>query len=145
MRMADITAVIETMENRWMRAWVNRDPKALKAMTASNFILLTGSKPPAILDRPSWLEGIVKRWDCSSYRFVDVYVRSLGPVALFAARLEIKATMDGKDASGTVWVSDLWRKGRFRRSWKLVQRIVSKTDEDPHLPKAIRSLQLWKA
>ena len=142
--MADLTPVIETMENRWMRAWVNRDPKALKAMTASNFILLTGSTPPALLDRPSWLEAIVKRWDCSSYRFVDVYVRSLGSVVLFAARLEIKATMDGKDASGTVWVADLWRKGRVRRSWKLVQRVISRPDDDPSLAKAIKSLQLWK-
>jgi hypothetical protein len=142
--MADLTPVIEIMENRWMRAWVNRDPKALKAMTASNFILLTGSTPPAILDRPSWLEAIVKRWDCSSYRFVDVYVRGLGSVVLFAARLEIKATMDGKDASGTVWVADLWRKGRVRRSWKLVQRVISRPDDDPGIAKAIKSLQLWK-
>jgi len=142
--MADLTPVIETMENRWMRAWVNRDPKALKAMTASNFILLTGSTPPALLDRPSWLEAIVKRWDYSSYRFVDVYVRSLGSVVLFAARLEIKATMDGKDASGTVWVADLWRKGRVRRSWKLVQRVISRPDDDPSLARAIKSLQLWK-
>jgi len=142
--MADLTPVIETMEHRWMRAWVNRDPKALKAITTSDFILLTGSKPPAILDRPSWLEAIVKRWDCSSYRFVDVYVRSLGSVALFAARMEIKATMDGQDASGTLWVADLWRKGRVRRSWKLTQRIVSKSDDDPSIAKAIKSLQLWK-
>src|SRR5206468_9732950 len=61
--MADFSPVIETMEHRWMRAWVNRDVKALKAITASNFILLTGSKPPAILDRPSWLEAVAKRWD----------------------------------------------------------------------------------
>ncbi len=35
--MADLTPVIETMENRWMRAWVNGDLKAMKA--ASNFRL----------------------------------------------------------------------------------------------------------
>ena len=142
--MADLTPIIETMENRWMRAWVNGDAKALKAITASNFILLTGSKPPAILDRPSWLEAVDKRYECSSYRFADIYVRSLGSVVLFAARLELKATMDGRDWSGTVWVSDLWRKGRVRRSWKLVQRILSKPDDNPDLPKAVRALQLWK-
>jgi ketosteroid isomerase-like protein len=142
--MADLTPVIETMEHRWMRAWVNRDPKALKAITASDFILLTGSTPPALLDRPSWLEAMKDRYDCSSYRFADVYVRSLGSLALFAGRLDIKATMDGKDVSGTVWVTDLWRKGRVRRSWKLVQRTVSKPD-DAALAKAIKSLQLWKA
>jgi ketosteroid isomerase-like protein len=142
--MADLTPVIETMEHRWMRAWVGRDIKALKAITAKDFILLTGSKPPAILDRPSWLEAAAKRWDCSSYRFGDIYVREVGGLAVFAAPLELKATMDGRDWSGNVWVTDLWRKGRVRRGWKLAQRIVAKADDNAELPKAIRALQLWK-
>ena len=51
--------------------------------------------------------------------------------------------MDGRDCSGQVFVTDLWRKRRLR-GWKMVQRIVSKIDEDPELPRAIKSLQLWK-
>ena len=142
--MADLSPVIETMEHRWMRAWVNREAKALKGLTASDFILLTASKPAMILDRPSWLDAVAKRWDCSSYRFGDIYVRSVGSVALFAASLELKATLDGRDWSGTVFVTDLWRKGKVRRSWKLAQRIVSRADDNRELPKAIKSLQLWK-
>jgi hypothetical protein len=142
--MSDLTPVIETMEHRWMRAWVNRDSKALKGLTASNFILLTASKPPMILDRPSWLEAAASRWDCSSYRFGDIYVRSIGSAALFAASLELKATMDGRDWSGTVFVTDLWRKGRVRRSWKLAQRVVSRPDDSRDLAAGIKSLQLWK-
>ena len=45
---------------------------------------------------------------------------------------------------GSLWVTDVWRKGRVRRGWKLVQRVLSKTDDNPKLPAAIRSLQLWK-
>ena len=142
--MANLTPVIETMEHRWMRAWVNREAKALKGLTASDFILLTASKPPMILDRPSWLDAAAKRWDCSSYRFGDIYVRSVGSVAVFAASLELKATLDGRDWSGTVFVTDLWRKGKVRRGWKLSQRIVSRADDNRELPKAIKSLQLWK-
>jgi len=142
--MPDLTPVIETMEHRWMRAWVNRDSKALKAITASNFILLTASKPAAILDRRSWLEAIGKRYDCLSYRFENIYVRDFGNVALFSASIDLHATMDGRDWSGTVFVTDLWRKGRVRRAWKLAQRAVSKLDDNPELPKAIRSLQLWR-
>jgi len=142
--MADLTPVIETMEHRWMRAWVGRDVKAMKAITAKDFILLTGSKPPAILDRPSWIEAAAKRWDCSSYRFGDIYVREVGGIALFTAPVELKATMDGRDWSGHFWVSDLWRKGRVRRGWKLGQRIVTRADDNAELPKAIRALQLWK-
>ena len=142
--MAELTPVIETMEHRWMRAWVGRDLKVLKALTAKDFILLTGSKPPAILDRPSWLEAAAKRWDCSSYRFGDIYVREVGGLGLFAAPIELKATMDGRDWSGHFWVTDLWRKGRVRRGWKLAQRIIARADDNAELPKAIRALQLWK-
>ena len=142
--MADLTPVIETLEHRWMRAWVNRDARALKAITAKDFILLSASRPTMILDRPSWLEAAANRWDCSSYRFGDIYVRSVGSVAVFAASVELKATMDGRDWSGTVFVTDLWRKGRVRRGWKLAQRIVSKVDDRAELPKTIRALQLWK-
>lgn len=142
--MADLTPVIETMEHRWMRAWVNREIKELKALTARNFILLTASKPPAILDRPSWLEAADKRYHCSAYRFGHISVLDHGSAAVFAAPLELKATMDGRDWSGTVFVTDLWRKGRVRRGWKLVQRVVSRPDEDPAVPKAIRALQLWR-
>ena len=142
--MSEVTSTIETLEHRWMRAWVNCGVKTLKALTARDFILLTGSKPAAILDRPSWLEAAADRYRCSSFRFGDVYVRNLGSVALFATLLEVRASMDGRDWSGPMWVSDLRRKGRVRRRWKLAQRIVSRADEDPQLPRAIKSLQLWK-
>jgi hypothetical protein len=142
--MADLTPVIETMEHRWMRAWVNCDIKALKAITSKGFILLMGSKPPAILDRPSWLEAAARRWHCSAYRFGDILVRSEANVALFAAAVEIEASLDGRDWSGTFWITDVWRKGRVQRGWKLVQRVVSRRDDDPQVAKAIRSLQLWK-
>ena len=143
--MADLTPVIETMENRWMRAWVQRDTKALKALTARNFILLTGSKPPVILDSKSFVEAAVTRYLCTSYRFGDLYVREVGGIALFASQLDLKATMDGEDLSGRFWVTDLWRKGRIRRSWRIAQRVVSRIDETPQVPAAIRDLQLWKS
>jgi uncharacterized protein DUF4440 len=142
--MSDLTPVIETMEHRWMRAWVNGDARALKAITSRSFILLMGSKPPTILDRPSWLEAAAKRYHCSSYRFGDFTVLDHGAITVFAGLLELKATMDGRDWSGPVFVTDLWRKGRVRRSWKLVQRVVSKADDNPELSKGIRALQLWK-
>jgi ketosteroid isomerase-like protein len=141
--MADLAPVIETLEHRWMRAWVSRDAKAMKAITARGFILLTGSKPPAILDRPSWLDAATERYLCSSYRFGDIDVRSHGNVAIFAAEVELKATMDGHDWSGSLWVTDVWRKKRIG-GWKLVQRVLSRGDGNPQLPAAIRSLQLWK-
>ena len=143
--MSDLTPEIETLENRWMRAWVQRDLRALKSVTASDFILLSGSKPPAILDQKSWLDAATTRWLCTSFRFGDIYVRRVGGAVLFASQLELNSTLDGEEWSGTFWVTDLWRKGRIRRGWRMAQRVMSRVDEDPKLPAAVRSLQLWKS
>ena len=142
--MADIHPVIETMENRWMRAWMKGDTRELKALTSRNFRMVMGSKPATILDFKSWIEAAGKRYRCKSYRFGDVYAREIGGVAVFATQLELQATMDGEDWSGQFWVTDIWRKGRVRRKWRMVERIVSQPDQREDVPAAVRSLQLWR-
>ena len=142
--MADLLPVIETLENRWMRAWGSRDLRTLKALTSRNFMLLVGTKPPVILDARSWLEAAGTRFTCSGYRFGDIYVRALGPTALFACEVELQAMVDGHDWSGRVWITDLWRRSPVRRSWRMVERVVSRPEDDPQLPVAIRSMQLWR-
>lgn len=141
--MAELSPVIEMMENRWMRAWVGGDLKELKALTARDFILVVGSKPAMILDYPSWIEAADKSWSCSSYRFGDVHVRSLGGRALFASQLELKSKLNGKDWSGRMWVTDVWRKRRIG-GWRMAGRLLSRTEDDKEIPAAIKSLQLWK-
>jgi hypothetical protein len=141
--MADLTAQIETMENQYMRAWAQCDLPALKSLTAGNFHLLVGSKPATMLDRPSWLEAATKRFLCNSYRFGDIYVRNLGSTVLFASQLEMKASLDDFDWSGRMWLTDLWRKGRVRRRWRLVERVLSRVEEDRQVPAGIKAMQLW--
>lgn len=142
--MADIHPIIETMENRWMRAWLTADTRELKALTSRNFRMVVASKPPMILDSKSWLEAAGKRYRCKSYRFGEIYAREIGAIAVFATQLELKATMDGHDWSGQFWVTDIWRKGRVRRKWRMVERIVSQPDEREDVASAVRSLQLWR-
>ncbi len=142
--MAALAPVIETMEHCWMRAWVAGDTRTLKAMTSRNFRMIMGSTPSAMLDSKSWLEAAAKRFRCKSYRLGDIYVRDLGGLVIFATQLEMKATMDGHDWSGRFWVTDLWRKGRVRRKWQLVERVLSRPEDNQDVPAAIRSLQLWR-
>jgi hypothetical protein len=52
--------------------------------------------------------------------------------------------MDGHDWSGSVWVTDLWRKSRVRRRWRIVERVISAPDVRPDVAAAIKSLQLWR-
>lgn len=142
--MADLLPVIETCEHRWMRAWISRDAKALKALTSRKFIMLVGSKPPVILDSKSWLEAATSHYRCKSYRFGSIYVRDLGSLALFASEVEIEATIGSHEWSGRIWVTDLWRKGRVRRSWRMLERVISRTEDQAEIPAAVRSLQLWR-
>jgi hypothetical protein len=142
--MADLAATIETMEHRWMRAWMARDRKVLKALTSSNFRMVISSRPPVILDAGSWLEAATSRYLCKSYRFGEIYARDLGPVVIFATHVDLQATMDKDDWSGDMWVTDIWRKSKVRRSWRMLERVLSRPEEGPQVPAAVRSLQLWR-
>jgi hypothetical protein len=142
--MANLHPLIETLERSYMRAWITGDSKALKALTARNFRMVIAAKPSVILDYKSWVDAATTRYLCSSYRFGDIYVRDLGAMTIFATRLEIEATMDGHDWSGEYWITDLWRKSRVRRNWRMVERVISRPEENPDAAAAIRSLQLWR-
>jgi len=109
--MADPSPAIETMENRWMRAWVAGDSR--------------------------------KRWVCKSFRFRDLYARRIGALAVFSSQIELTSTLDGKDWSGAIWVTDLWRKRRIG-GWKMIHRALSRVEDDGEVPAAIGKLQLWR-
>lgn len=142
--MADILPIVEMLENRWMRAWVNGDLREMKALTSRKFRMVIGSKPCSILDASSWFAAAKDRYVCTGYRFGDIYARRLGSVAVFATRLELKATMDGHDWTGDFWVTDIWSKSRVRRNWQMVERVLSRPETNKDVPAAIRSLQLWR-
>lgn len=141
--MSDILPLLETLENQWMRAWISGDAKALKNLTARNFRMVIGSKPSVLLDGKSWIAASTDRFSCRGYRFGDMYARDLGSVAIFATQLEIEASIDGHDWSGRMWVTDIWKKSGVRRNWRMVERVLSRPEDDEAIPAAIRSLQLW--
>ena len=68
----------------------------------------------------------------------------LAVALVFATQLDLKASIDGHDWSGRMWVTDIWRRGTVRRSWRMVERVLSRPEEDGQVPAAIRELQLWR-
>lgn len=142
--MDQFAAKIETLEHHWMRSWMQRDRNAMKSLASRDFIFLLGSTKPAILDRASWIEAATTRFRCSSYRFGEVYVRRHGSSAVFAAPLTIEASLGDNDWSGTAWVTDMWTRTPVRRKWRLLERVLSRPDENAQRPPAIRSMQLWR-
>lgn len=142
--MVNFESTLEALEHQWMRAWIQSDRKVLKGITARDFIFLLGSEPPAILDRASWLAAAGSRLTCTGYRFGSVYIRRHGTAATFASLLKLDGKMDGKEWSGTMWVTDLWRRKGIRQSWMLAERILTRPEEDTAYTPALRSMQLWK-
>ena len=108
------------------------------------FRMVVGSKPSVLLDASSFLQAATSSFTCESYRFGDIYARNLGGVIVFATQLDLKASIDGHDWSGRMWVTDIWRKSGVRRSWRMVERVLSRPEEDSKVPAAIRELQLWR-
>ena len=142
--MNDFTSKIEALELRWMRAWVNADRPEMKGLASRDFIFLFASTTPTILDRASWLDGALGRLRCDSFRFGNGYVRRHGAYAVFAAPVELKATLDGRALFEGAFVTDVWRRSKVRRRWQLVERTLVPTDSIAELPSAVRSLQLWR-
>lgn len=142
--MSSFESTIEALEHQWMRAWIQQDRKAMKALAARDFIFLLGSEKAAILDRASWLEAAGSRLTCDSYRFGTVYVRRHGKIAVFATAMTIDARIDAEPLTGQVWIVDLWKKAGVRRRWSLLERTVSRPDTELALPAAVRTMQLWR-
>jgi hypothetical protein len=141
--MSERSASIETMEHRYMRAWISGDARALKAMTSRRFRMVIGTKPCVMLDSKSWLDAASSRFACREYRFGDVYTHDLGSTVVFATQVEATMQLDLHAWSGTFWVTDVWRRGSLRRSWRIVDRSIARLEADPDVPNALRALQLW--
>ncbi|GAA4009780.1 hypothetical protein GCM10022211_25080 [Sphingomonas humi] len=136
---------IEALEHQLMRSWIEGDRKVLKKLLNSRFRLVVGARAPVLLDRKSLVEAAGAGWRLHGYRFGNsVYSRTLGPSAVFAAELELKAEIDGKDLSGSWWMTDFWRRSGIAQRWQLADRQLSRLDENMQFPEAVRSLQLWR-
>lgn len=141
--MADTAAEIEALALTMMRAWVARDAKALKKLLARDFMMLAGSTPPQLLDRPSFLAAMERGFACTRFTFREVIVRRHGKSAWFVAGAELELGLGSDVWRGNFLVTDLWRKGAIG-GWRLAERSLGRVDADETLAPAIARLQLWK-
>ena len=141
--MAVSQAEIEALALSAMRAWVAGDAKALKKLMARDFMMMVGSVPPQILDRPSFLAAIERGFACTRFTFREVIVRAHGKAAWLVAGAELELALGPKVWSGGFLITDLWRKGAIG-GWKLAERSLARIDNDDSIAPAIGRLQLWK-
>jgi len=146
--MADVATEIEALALGMMRAWVAGDAKAMKKATARDFMVMVGTLPPQLLDRPSFLAAMERSFACTKFAFREVFARPHGKAAWLVAGAELELRVGGKLWSGPFLVTGMWRRSAFGRSWNLTELSLAKLDADPgganRLAESVRALQLWK-
>lgn len=144
--MADTPAEIEALSLATMRAWLAGDPKAMKKLIARDFMMMVGTTPPQLLDRPSYLAAVERGFACTKFAFREVFVRQHGKAAWMVAGAELEFRLGLKTWSGRFLVSDLWQKSTIG-GWKLVERSLARLEDEAmggeRLADSIRALQLW--
>jgi len=114
--MANVTAEIEALTLGVMRAWVAGDAKAMKKATARDFMMVVGTLPPQLLDRPSFLAAIERGFACNKFAFREVFVRQHGKAAWLVAGAELELRLGGKAWSGPFLVTGMWRRSASRQA-----------------------------
>lgn len=141
--MAETAAEIEALALGVMRVWVAGDAKAMKKATARDFMLMAGTCPPQLLDRPSFLAAMERGFACTKFAFREVFVRQHGKAAWLVAGAELELQLGGKVWTGRFLVTGLWRRGSISRNWNLAELSLARLDEADRLADNVRALQLW--
>ncbi|WP_298466100.1 nuclear transport factor 2 family protein [uncultured Erythrobacter sp.] len=141
--MSDISAEIETLEHRFMRAWMRADRGEMRKLMLRDFMMIVGAERPQLLDRPSFLDASDRNFACTGYRLREVVARRHGKCAWFTAGIDLEMKLGGREWKGQFWLTDLWRKAAFKRTWKLAERSLSRCEPDEEYSHAIHRLQLW--
>lgn len=142
--MAVSEAEIEALALGAMRAWVARDVKAMKKLTGKDFLMLVGSTPPQLLDRPSFLAAMERGFTCNRFAFREVIARKHRDAAWFVAGAELDLMLGGREWTGAFLVSALFRKSAWSNKLLLADLSLARQDPDKGLAGAVGKLQLWK-
>ena len=141
--MADVAGIIEAQELRFMQAWMHRDAATFRKLAARDFMMMVGTNPPELLDRPSFAAAIERDFRCTGFRLGESIIRQHRGCAWYTAGAELELQLANQDWSGRFLLTGLWRKSAIG-GWKIVERSLAKSDPDAALAETVRRLQLWR-
>jgi uncharacterized protein (TIGR02246 family) len=111
---------VETLQRRWMQAWIERDAATLDELLAPEFQLRSMATDTP-LSRDEWLEGALSgRVAATAVRYDEMDVSVLADTAVVDSLLTFEAAIDGEDWSRSAYCTDVW----VRRDghWQVVRR-----------------------
>ena len=141
--MADTTPEFEVRELQLMRAWMAGDAGAVKSYLGGDCIMMFGTTPPVLLDRPSFVAACADRFACSGFRFHEVTARKHKKNVWFTGHVELELQLGQQEWNGHFLLTDLWRKSSFG-GWKVMERSLAPLAEGERTSSALRSLQMWR-
>ena len=105
--MADVAGIVEAQELRFMQAWLNRDAGTFRKLSARSFMMMIGTNPPELLDRPSFAAAMEAGFRCSGFRLGAGVVRRYGRCATYTSGAELQLQLGDMVWSGPFLKSGL--------------------------------------
>src|ERR1700704_6321669 len=97
---------IEKLQRDWMQAWLDRDIEACRSTLAPEFRLRSVATD-SVVTRDEWLEQADSgRIAGTAFEYEDMQVQVIGDTAITMSRTRQEATIDGRDWSATLHVTD---------------------------------------
>jgi Domain of unknown function (DUF4440) len=94
--MGDSRVEIEALALGTMRAWVANDAKAMKKLTHRDYVMIVGTMPLQMLDRPSYLAAMERGFACTRFAFREVFANPYGKTASLVAGAELELALGPK-------------------------------------------------
>lgn len=119
--LAQDVATITALEDRWSRAFLDKDIAFLESIVAPEFEVhgWRGGRY-AFTSRDRWMEG-ARMWDFKEHPSQVLHVRVYGDTAVATLKGKLVADLNGKPLRNNEWVvTDTWQRRNGR--WQVVFR-----------------------
>ena len=120
---ASVTHELIELSHDLAQAVVDHDPARLDSMLAAEFTLQGAAGQ---LNRAEFLEAAAGPYDISSFTYEEVDPEVYGNTAVLVSRYSQVATLDGRDLSHRMNVTDIWV--RKDAHWRIVRRHATIAD-----------------
>ncbi len=113
--------VLVALEHEWAQAVLENDMEKLERIVGQEYTLAANNFPGGRtrLSRQEWM-ATVSLYEVHSYDFGDILVHSYEGAAVVLASLDLRASVQGEDRSGSFALTDVWVKREGR--WQVVAR-----------------------
>jgi ketosteroid isomerase-like protein len=105
-------------EKEWMNAWMAKDRAVFMEMLSDDFLL--SSARGNLMTKKEWIENAMGPFNCKSFTWKEIKVRTYGNTAVVNSLVEQEATVGVKDWSGIFMLTDVWVNQNGK--WQVVSR-----------------------